>query len=314
MLSPKTVFRLKVALIKGCQHEGIKIVPGTARVPQGSRKVNDARHGNGHAGARHAPQLPARRTSSRSTGTFNAPTQRKLIPPPLLTVGEKAARLMESWAAAGLDGEARGAAITSRNSRHSQRVTGSTRGTSTWRWPWCAFAGMLALKASGSRTATEGFAGKVQRALHGRHTREGGGRARTACGSCLARRSTRGLIGLLDEPGRARSSHHFIMTRGRIILGLVRTVEGNTSRPPRARASQDNGGQAWRRRVRRASTITFSGGLVIASPVTPSRSLSVLSGRAGKAAVYGQAAHDEGGGVAETTASRWAKLRSSATG
>lgn len=175
-----------------------------------------------------------------------------LIPPAPKSVGEKAVDLMESWAAAGWR----------ESPAYSNKVPpleafAAKHGLSTWYqamgWPWCAFAGMLALYASGSSTAHAGIAGK----FNALYTVDIYNKAKLGLyGMRVVPRAQvgRGLIGLLDEPGGAIVDH-FIMTRGRIVLGLVRTVEGNTIAEGSS-GSDSNGGQ-MACRIRRASTITF---------------------------------------------------------
>lgn len=250
MLSPKTVFRLKVALIKACQAQGIEIAPGT-RAYRRVGKVNIPVPGMGK---------PARLTLRRYQydnklpvdATFNAKTRAKLIPPPVLSVGEKAVALMESWAAEGWNEQPPGSNHVPQLSAFATHH-GLTKWYATMGWPWCEFAGMLALLASGSTTAKEGFAGKFN-ALYTVDTLAKAKKGAYGMRIVSASQCRRGLIGLLDEPGGSIVDH-FVMTRGKIVLGLVRTVEGNTIADGAA-GSDFNGGQ-MATRIRRASTITF---------------------------------------------------------
>lgn len=249
MLSPVAVFKFKVALIRACAKEGIRLVPGT----RAYRKVGGVTVpvlGMGKP-ARSTLAYYQRKHGLPADGILNAPTRRNLIPPPVLTVGEKAVSLMESWAAAGWTEKPAG-------SNHVPQLSAfaASHGLTTWYqnmgWPWCAFAGMLALLASGSETARLGFAGKFN-ALYTVDTLAKAKAGAYGMRIVPASQCRRGLIGLLDEPG-GQIVDHFVMTRGRIILGLVRTVEGNTS--PTDAGSQDNGG-SMATKIRRASTITF---------------------------------------------------------
>lgn len=203
--------------------------------------------------------LPGRRFLSRlrvaygykPVRSFTPAVRAWLIPPPVKTVGEKAVDLMEHWAAEGWTEKPAG-------SNHVPQLSAfaASHGLTSWYarmgWPWCEFAGMLALLASGSVTAREGFAGRFN-ALYTVDTLVKAKAGAYGMRIIPASKVTRGCIGLLDEPGGSIVDH-FVMTRGRVYLGLVRTVEGNTS--PTNAGSQDNGG-SMACKVRRASTITF---------------------------------------------------------
>lgn len=174
-----------------------------------------------------------------------------LIPPPVKTPGEKAVDLMEHWAAEGWR-------ENPPFSNHVPQLSAfaAQHGLSTWYagmgWPWCAFAGMLALKASGSSTAAQGFAGKFN-ALYTVDILAKARAGQDGMRIVPPAQVKRGLVCLLDFPG-GQIVDHYGMTRGRIIFGLVRTVEGNTSSD--ASGSQFNGGQ-MATKIRRASGITF---------------------------------------------------------
>ena len=117
-------------------------------------------------------------------------------------------------------------------------------------WPWCVFAGELAALAHGSKSAKAGFAGHwnvlyTVDLLSKARAREFGMRI-------VSQGEVRkGTIALLDFPGGAIVDH-YERCRGRVRLGLVLTVGGNTS-PEGGSGSQSDGGGVYLR-IRRAST------------------------------------------------------------
>lgn len=246
MLAPSTVFRLKVKLIEACQDERVPIVKGT-RAYRRVGKFNVPVPFMGKY-ARRTLTNYQRRHGLPADGTFNAPTQRKLMPP---SVGEKAVAIMEGWAR---EGWRESPAFSNEVPKLAAYAAhhGLTKWYQNMGWPWCAFAGFLALKAAGSRTAAAGFAGRFNALytvdiLRTAQRREDGMRV------VPPSQVKRGLIALINFPG-GQIVDHFGMTRGRIILGFVRLVEGNTSAS--SAGSQSNGGQ-MACKIRRASTITF---------------------------------------------------------
>lgn len=250
MLSPVRVFKFKVVLIRKCEAEHIKLAPGT----RAYRRVGTAIVpvlGLGKAGRETLRRYQVRHHLP-ADGTLNTPTQHSLIPPPVLSVGEKAVALMESWARDGWTEHPAGSNRVPELSRVAAGL-GLSKWYASMGWPWCEFAGMLALLASGSETARLGFAGKFN-ALYTVDTLAKAKAGADGMRIVPASQCRRGLIGLLDEPGGAIVDH-FVMTRGKIILGLVRTVEGNTIADGAA-GSDFNGGQ-MATKIRRASTLTF---------------------------------------------------------